>query len=286
MLITIAMAVRNGARTIQQAVRSILRQTYDDWELIVVDDGSKDDSAAIIDSLDDPRIRVLRNSRSEGLAACLNRAIEEAKGQLFARLDVDDVAYPDRFERQLAFLQDEPRVDLLGSRMMVFRDDGTPVGSPKSCFSHEALCATPWRGFYLPHPTWTGRMEWFRRHRYDPRFLKAQDHELLLRVFRESRYACLDEILVGYRQHKIELIKMLKTRYYVSRALLAHGHREHLYGRAALAVCAQGAKVIADTVAVSTGLEGRLLRHRALPVSQEEVERWHTIWRGVTGVDH
>lgn len=280
-MITVAMAVKNGATTIEQAVRSIQGQTYPNWELLVVNDGSTDDSIALIEGLGDSRIRIIRNLQCEGLAASLNRAIDEAKGQWFARLDVDDIAYPDRFERQLAFLRNEPNVDLVGSRVMVFRDSGDPVGSPKSFFSHRALCSAPWRGFYLPHPTWVGRIEWFRRHRYDPCFFKAQDQELLLRAYRESRYACLSDILVGYRQHKIELKKVLKSRYYFSKALLERGHREHLYGRAVLAVCAQGSKALVDTIAVATGLESRLLSHRALQVSKEQIERWQTVWKEI-----
>jgi len=285
-LVTIAMAVRNGASTIRQAICSVRDQTYSNWELIVIDDSSTDDSMAIVNALNDPRIRILKNRRVIGLAASLNRAIDAANGQLFARLDVDDVAYPDRLERQVAFLENRPDIDLLGSRMMVFCDDGEPLGSPKSFYSHDALCMAPWKGFYLPHPTWIGRVEWFRRYHYDPRYIKAQDQELLLRAFRDSRYACLNEILVGYRQHSIELKKVWKGRYYLSRAFLARGQREQLYVRAILAVCIQTIKAVADTVAISSGLERRLLRHRALPAQDAEVKRWRDVWNDIIRETH
>jgi len=282
MTVTIAMAVRNGERTVGHAIQSILNQTYENWELIIVDDGSTDSGMDIVASFRDHRIRVIQNDVSQGLSISLNRAIDEGVGDFFARLDVDDVAYPERLKQQVDFLRNDPGVDLVGSRIVVFRDDGVLVGSPKSCVSHDTICANPWKGFYLPHPTWMGRMEWFEKHRYDSRYIKAQDQQLLLRTYRVSRYACLDQVLVGYRQHKIQLGKVLKGRYYFSRALIEQGVFEGRLGLALLAIVEQALKGGVDTLAIVTGMDRRILRHRALPVVEAEIIRWRQVWREVS----
>ena len=163
---------------------------------------------------------MVADGQRRGLAARLNQAIELARGRYLARMDADDIAYPERLERQLAFLEAHPEVDLLGSGMMVFADDGHPAGLYNVRTTHAEICARPLSGFYLAHPTWMGRIDWFRKWRYDPVCRKAQDQDLLLRAWRSSRYAALPEPLVGYRQDAFSIRKSWLGRYYFSRAIL------------------------------------------------------------------
>lgn len=277
-LVSILMAARDAEGSIETCIRSLRRQTHENWELIVIVDGSKDATAERIRSFSDTRIRLYVGDRSEGLAARLNQAIDSAQGDYFARMDADDVAYPDRLERQVAFLQRHPEVDLIGTGAMVFADNGRAIGLFPTRRTHEEICAKPWAGFYLPHPSWMGRREWFRRNRYCLSMRKAQDQELLLRTFRHSQFACLPEILVGYRQDRLSVRKILRGRKNFCVALVRNAPEACGYARTAYALAQQLAKALVDVVAITTRVERRVLRHRAQPPHRSQVESWERVW--------
>src|SRR5580704_14644764 len=111
-LITVALPVYNAGGYLRPAVQSILRQTYTNWELLVMDDGSTDGSLETVADILDPRITLIRGGSNEGTAVRQNQAIDLAKGQLLARMDQDDVSYPGRFASQVALLRGRPEVDL------------------------------------------------------------------------------------------------------------------------------------------------------------------------------
>ncbi len=278
--VSIALSMHNAARTIEQALRSLLAQSCTDWELILMDDGSSDDGLARAERYADARFRIVVDGQRRGLAARLNQAIELARGRYLARMDADDIAYPERLERQLAFLEAHPEVDLLGAGMMVFGDDGEPTGLYDVRTTHAAICARPLSGFYLAHPTWMGRIEWFRKWRYDPICRKAQDQDLLLRAWRSSRYAALPEPLVGYRQETLSVRKSWLGRYYFSRGLFKLARRDGAWPQAVIGAGMQALKAGADAFAIATSLSRRLLRHRALPFSAQDATRWGEVWRG------
>ncbi len=127
-LVSVLLAVKDGERFLRSAVTSVLRQSVDDLELIVVDDGSSDGTQAILEELDDPRLVVVRNDEPQGLARSLNTALDRARGSYVARLDADDVALPDRLERQLAHLRANPGLAVVGSAVLEV-DEGDRVGS-------------------------------------------------------------------------------------------------------------------------------------------------------------
>jgi len=206
-LVSIALSMRNSEATIVPAIRSLLTQSFRDWELLVLDDGSSDRSVELARDCADERVQVHRDGQHLGLAARLNQAIDLARGRYFARMDADDIAYPQRLERQVTWLQAHTDIDLLGAGMMVFEGEGTPIGVFPARATHAEICARPASGFYLPHPTWIGKLEWFKRWRYDPGWLGAEDQDLLLRSFSASRFAAIPEPLLGYRQNVLSLRK-------------------------------------------------------------------------------
>jgi glycosyltransferase involved in cell wall biosynthesis len=279
--VSIALSMHNAARTIEPTLRSLVAQTCTDWELILVDDGSTDDSVPRARRYADSRFRVIVDGQRRGLAVRLNQTIELARSRYFARMDADDVAYPERLERQLTFLRAHPEVDLLGTGMMIFADGGRPVGVYDVRTTHATICERPLSGFYLAHPTWMGRIEWFRKWHYDPVCSKAQDQDLLLRAWRSSRYAALPEPLVGYRQDALSVRKSLLGRYYFSRAILRVSKHEGRLGAGVAAVVVQAAKLVVDTVTIGAGMAS-LLKHRALPFPKAEAERWHRVWVTLT----
>lgn len=277
-LISVAMAARNAESSIETSIRSLLRQTYQNWELIIIDDGSVDQTARRIRAFGDSRIRLHIGEHQAGLAARLNQAIDDARGKYVARMDADDVAYPERLERQVTYLERHPEVDLLGTGAMVFADSGGAVGVFPLRQSHAEICARPWAGFYLAHPSWMGRHEWFLRNRYWVGMQKAQDQELLLRTFRDSTFACLPEILMGYRQESLSLRKILRGRLNFCLALARNAPRSCGYARTFHGLAGQVAKAVIDMAVISTGMGRVILRHRARSPEQRHVEEWKQVW--------
>ena len=113
-LVSVVLPVRNGAADLPKAIDTILAQTFTDFELIVVNDGSTDGTAAVLDAIRDPRVRVV-HQENMGLAAALNRGISLARGRYIARQDHDDWAKPTRLEKQVAFMEANPDCALVGT---------------------------------------------------------------------------------------------------------------------------------------------------------------------------
>ena len=203
-LVTVAMSVYNAATTVELAIRSIQYQSLEDWELIVIDDGSVDQTREIIAQVQDPRIRLIQEPYENlGLAARLNQCVRLARGRYVARMDGDDVAYPQRLARQVQYLEQHPEIDLLGSGAVVFKGEGEVVGLYPTACDHEEICRRPWWGFPLAHPTWMGRRMWFVSHPYREWCIRCEDQELLLRSLSHSKFAALEEVLLGYRMDDI-----------------------------------------------------------------------------------
>ena len=277
-LVSIGMSVFNCESTLGQAIRSILQQTYDNWELILIDDGSQDKTVAVANRYQDRRIRIIVDGKNKQLAARLNQAVRESRGKYFARMDADDIAYPSRLKAQVQFLEDHPGIELVGSRVMIFSGKGRIIGTYPFKKNHAEICSRPWAGFYLPHPTWMGNTVWFRQNPYNISIPKAQDQELLLRTYEQSRFFCLPEILLGYRKSKLSLRTLLTGRYYYSRMLIQKAVNEKQYFFA-FGVLEQMVKFMVETFAITTGLNYRVLQHRAVSVSGRESEIWEKVWK-------
>jgi glycosyltransferase involved in cell wall biosynthesis len=277
-LVTIAMSVRNNARTLATTIRSILDQTYTHWELLLIDDGSTDGTLEIARSFTDPRITVISDGKARGLAERLNEAIDLSAGTYFARMDGDDIAYPQRLERQVAYLEAHPDVDLAAAWVVTFGADGVALGKRMNAERHEEICAHPAFGIALPHPTWVGRLGFFQYYRYKTSAVMCQDVDLLLRAYRHARFATVPEVLLGYREERLQLKKLLWTRGYHVRSIVQEFVRQGEPGLAVKGAAMLGVKAMVDCVAVTTGLNYRLLRHRALPMSADEQREWREIW--------
>ncbi len=283
-LISIAMPVRNCERTLEVTLRSILWQTYADWELLLIDDGSTDATLRIAREFRDSRIRVFSDSTSKGLPERLNQAIALSKGRLFARMDGDDIAYPLRLERQASLLREHRDVDLVGSSVLVFGTDGVSLGKRMCPATHDAICSNPASGFPMSHPTFIGRLDWFKHWQFDKRAGSVCDQDLLLRSFSFSRFANVVDILQGYREEAIHLNKILRYRQQMAGALMRYFRNRHPL-IAALAILEQTLKGGIDCFAVCSGLNHRLLRHRAQPITSAEAETWQKVWESVNQLE-
>jgi glycosyltransferase involved in cell wall biosynthesis len=277
-VITIAMPFYNSAATLELAIRSLLNQSYSDFELLLCDDGSDDQGLAIARSFDDPRVICWSDGQRLRLATRLNECIDRARGRYLARMDADDIAYPDRLAEQLAFLATHTEVDLCSAGAMVFGRQGRPLWRFNPAQGHAGITRSPYRGFPLWHPLWMGRIEWFRRWRYEESAWLAQDQELLLRSYRLSRFANLPQVLLGYRRERITLKKLLRYKLlhiqYVSKqpGVSRGGWRKlQLLGISA-------ARFAANCAAVLVGFEHRIGHQAARAPSAAELAEWRSLW--------
>jgi glycosyltransferase involved in cell wall biosynthesis len=280
--VSIGLQFFNNEKTLGRAIQSILNQSFEDWELIVHDDGSTDRSREIACRFTDPRIRLYADDLNRKRPARLNQSIGLARGEFYAIMDGDDVAYPDRILKQVQHLKKNPDVDLLGAQMIVTDATGRPVGRRHFPLTHQEICRNPSAGFPMAQPTFFGRTEWFRKHGYDARALAGvEDQDLLLRSHYESRFANISDILVGYREIGIDLGKILRARYHLSRSLIRYFHGRRNLAALFRAIAGQAAKATFDCIAVSSGLKYRMLRHRASSVTDEERREWAVVWETV-----
>jgi len=275
-LLTVALPVYNGATTLAVAIRSILMQSFTDWELIILNDASTDDSLAVMRSFDDPRIRLVEGETNIGLSARLNMAVDMAAGRYFARMDQDDISFPERFEKQMDYLQQHPDIDLLATSTILFRGDGEALGRLPVASSHEEICARPWNGFHMPHPTWMGKTNWFRCHRYVSFADGAEDQHLLLRAYRVSRFACLEEPLLAYREGERPLKKMLRARRIFTHVYIRVFMLERRYGMMIRASLSFLVKVAADMLHACFRFSR--LRNALTLLSSSEQSAWLSLW--------
>lgn len=272
-LVSVVMSFHNARDTLLCAIRSLLWQTYPHWELILLDDGSTDGSAEIPKSIDDSRIRLYGDSLCRGLPARLNQGVSLARGQYIARMDADDVAFPERFAKQVAYLQNHPEVDLLATSTLLMNEHDQAIGLLTAAQSHEEICRRPWHGFPMPHPTWMGRAEWFRQNPYDELARKAQDQSLLYHTYRTSRFAGLQEVLLGYRYTRLSLHKTLLGRYHYLRAVAASGAKAHLLA----GLVGHGMAGVRDMASMVLRLESQVIKTRVQPINAPLLAEWHAL---------
>lgn len=201
--VSVLMPVYNGERYLREAVDSILRQSFTDFEFVIVDDGSTDGTRAVLDGIDDPRLRVISNERNVGVTRALNIGLEAARGRYIARLDADDVAHRERLARQVAVLEANADIVLLGSGYDAIDEAGVVVERIRrpltdAEFRWMALLHAP-----VIHPSVMFRA-WLIRDlglRYDVGLVTGQDYDMWARMLAYGKAARLGEPLVTWRRH-------------------------------------------------------------------------------------
>jgi glycosyltransferase involved in cell wall biosynthesis len=200
--VSVVMSVHNEERYVSKAIQSILEQTFDDFEFIIIDDGSTDGTTEILSNYQqkDTRIRVLRHQSKKGLAQSLNEGIRIARGRYIARMDADDISLPTRLEKQVAFLDMHPEVGLVGTLCYEVDENDVIVRkwslpSSTSDVRKALLDLNP-----LVHTSVMVRKEVFDEIGYYNETLQySQDYELWLRIARQYEIANLPEPLVMLR---------------------------------------------------------------------------------------
>lgn len=201
-LVSVLMPIYNGAADLGKALDSVLSQTFRDFEVIAINDGSKDDSAGLLNAVDDPRVRVIHQDNM-GLAATLNRGLSMARGALIARQDQDDLSHPERFARQVAFLQSNPECVLLGTAAEIWIGDEPTDRAHDHPTEHALLVFDLLFNNPFVHSSVMMRRDAVLAlggYTTDKDRQPPEDYELWSRLARHGRVANLPERLVVYRE--------------------------------------------------------------------------------------
>ena len=229
-LISIILPIYNSEKTLARAIKSILNQTYTNWELILIDDGSYDSSTSIIRKLQDNRIKKIYFKKNKGLVTCLNAGINISQGKFIARMDADDISLPDRLFYQLKFLMENCLYDLVGSQQIVFDEDSKTMLRlfPKS--EKQYFAKQHYFSYQIPHPTWMAKSSWLKKHLYRDVNIYSEDQELLIRGSNLSNYYLIKKPLLLYSNSNVLLSKKLEANKNIFlKKVLNYKNNIHLY---------------------------------------------------------
>lgn len=212
--VSVIMSVFNGEDFLADSIQSVLDQSLKNFEFIIIDDGSSDNSLQVIRSFEvlDPRIRVIVQ-KNQGLAKALNVGIKNSQGKYIARIDADDVCYESRLMKQFTFMEQNHSVDLIGSSVDVIDEHGSITATKKQLTNFKDIYKKKYFLSPILHITFFGRKAFFEANNgYRENFVFAQDYDLVLRGLDSGSIILnLDEKLVKYRDfhRKINPLKFI-----------------------------------------------------------------------------
>lgn len=206
--VTVLMPVYNGGPYLAEAIQSVLQQTFTDFEFLIIDDGSTDESIVIIQMFNDPRIQLIHNDMNQGLVTSLNKGIGLALGEYVARMDADDVCLPERLALQVAFMDAHRDIGVCGTWVEVL---GEPYGQIlRYPTDPDTLKCTQLFGPALAHPSVMIRRDLLKETKllYDPSYKHAEDFELWVRASEYTSLANMGKVLLRYRLNPQQVSKL------------------------------------------------------------------------------
>lgn len=226
MPISIGIPVYNAELYLADAIRSVFAQTYQDWELILIDDGSKDRSLDIAYAVSDPRVRVISDGVNRKLPYRLNQIIAESKYDFIARMDADDLMSPDRLQRQLDILLSDRQIDVVSTGVCSLSNDNQPVGKRVYANKQSLSLKEMLNGQSgVVHASILARKSWCERNPYDVKQMLTEDYELWIRAFLNDDFhvRLIEEPLYYYREEgNVTAVKLLRA--YASQRAIIKAH--------------------------------------------------------------
>lgn len=195
------MPVYNAEQYLARAIDSIIAQTFKDWELILIDDGSRDDIMSVLSIYDDERIYYVKNPVNMGLIKTLNRGIDYCESEYIARMDADDIAHPDRLKHQVDFMDKHPQHLMCGTNAVVIDNNEQETGRIRNLTGNNFLQINLLFSPPFVHPSVIIRTEILQANRYDERYKHVEDYELWCRIARIGKVANIGKALLLYRWH-------------------------------------------------------------------------------------
>lgn len=205
MRITVLLSVYNGASSLSQSIQSILNQTVRDFEFVIVNDGSTDETTHILEMFasQDSRIKLIYNNTNIGLTRSLNLGFKLAQGEYIARMDADDIALRERFETQLQYLETHPDVGVVGTAYEWIDDNGQVIGKPKVLTEPKNLRHVLIKRNPIMHGSVLMRADMFKRAgTYNEFYTKAQDYALWFKFIEFTQIANLRDVLMQKRMSR------------------------------------------------------------------------------------
>jgi glycosyltransferase involved in cell wall biosynthesis len=204
--VTIGIPFYNAEKYLADAIKSVISQSYENWNLILVNDGSTDSSLSVAQSFASRKIAVINDGKKKGLIYRLNQLTDIADGVYYARMDADDIMHFRRLEKQVRLLQEDDEIDVVGSSYYAIDINNNILGLRRAKFKPESPIDILKNGCFA-HSSITGRLEWFKSNKYDYNWQRMEDIELWLRTFSNSKFRNLDEPLLFYRVFGVPVIK-------------------------------------------------------------------------------
>ncbi len=205
-LISVILPVYNGEKYLKLAIDSILHQTLSNFELIIINDGSTDESEKIIHTFKDPRIRYFCNEVNIGFSSTLNKGIEVSRGEYIARMDADDISLPFRFEKQMEFLLLHPEIAILGTAVQLIDEKGGIFGEWKYPLLAEELKLQIKKTCCFAHPSVIFKKSCVMDiGLYHSNYIFGEDYDLWFRLLEKYPGANLPETLLQYRIHSTQM---------------------------------------------------------------------------------
>ena len=273
--VTVGISFYNNEAVLADTIRSVFAQTYRDWELILLDDGSTDGSLALARSVQAPQVRVVSDGVNRGLPYRRNHIARLARSEYLALNDADDLMHPERLERQVNYLDAHPEIEVVGTAIYTISRDNIPTGirnrqpvysKPRSVLKHGVMMLG----------TVTGRTRWFLANPWNDAFRRSEDRELWCRTYGQSVFGKLQEPLLFYREsyRKPEdyLRLYLLSCQYNRRIVRMYGPRMAGWPQTCWLILQSYVKAWIYRVATKLGLQTRIVQRRNQPLTDEEYD--------------
>ncbi|MEC5210348.1 glycosyltransferase involved in cell wall biosynthesis [Psychrobacter sp. PL15] len=284
-LVSIGIPFHNAERYLSYAILSVLNQTYKEWELILIDDGSTDNSLKIANeySEKDSRIRVISDSENKKLPARLNQLIVESKGSYIARMDADDIMHPERLDKQLCFLESNKNYDLVSTGLISIDNFNIVKGFRGVSHIYNEF-STIKLGYPIVHPSVIARKAWYERNEYSESYPRAEDFELWTRsiVNSDFKMAVIPDLLLFYREEGNLCIDKIINSYNDTLRIYDKYHSKNSFNINVLKLKLK--LLIAKTLHFSGNLQ-KLASRRNTTFTQKELIDFQVVLDNITNVD-
>lgn len=284
--VSIGIPFYNAENFLGNTIKSIIAQQYSCWELILVDDGSSDNSLNIAKyyANRDSRIRVISDGENKKLPARLNQLISESKGAYVARMDADDIMHPQRLEKQLQFLEKNKHYDLVSSGLISIDSQNKVKGFRCVSQLYDEF-SSPNLSYPIVHPSIMARKAWYERNQYSLAYPRAEDFELWTRAIKSKDFkmAVLPDLLLYYREEGNLSIDKIINSY---KDTLKIYSKYHSSSNIDIEVLKLNFKIIISKLFYYTGnLQNLAMRRNTSFNSKEELEGFQKLLNHVIGED-
>lgn len=277
MKISVGIPFYNAENFLSDTITSIISQTYKNWELILVDDGSSDSSLKIANyyAQKNSRIRVISDGKNKKLPIRLNQLISESKGDYIARMDADDIMHPQRLEKQIDFLQKNQQYDLVSSGLISINNQNEVKGFRCVSQLYDEF-SKPSLNYPVVHPSVMARKSWYLRNQYSERYPRAEDFELWTRsiINNDFRMAVLPDLLLYYREEgNLSIVKIINS-YNDTKKIYSKYHSKNALDKEILKL---NLKILAAKIFYYTGNLQKLANRRNKKFDHVDLENYQKL---------